>query len=772
MPGFRYIGAGQLIDLLSRADLIPSATDGPHDRSDLTLVVTEFGLAMAALEIDSISRRGSRWTVWVKDGDVPPDIIRLVETHLAGGLPVSNFSSGKLSVPAKLPPAPTVIEVKGSSSDFEYQFPAAPEFFVGRKELVRSIVADMRGRESGGSLVINAKSGWGKSSLALQLQKQVEKAGGLALVLDARTAERPDYVTAALVRLVLLAAERGILVLPSNPALSSLQSIVETLRASKWRSVHRPLLIAFDQFENVFRYDELTKEFRDLALLVREVPGPLTVGFSWKTDLVGWTEGHPYRWRDEMRDASRVEVLDPLGPREIETLLRRLEKQLGAKLNRDLRQRLREYSQGLPWLFKKLAGHVLGEVGRGITQDELTREGLNAQALFESDLDRLSPNEQALLRSIAQQAPVLVADLDVGVATSAILESLLHQRLIVQVGDRLDTYWDTFRDFLNTGRVQVEDSYVVRYAPLGASKLLRALIESNGRMSVTDAADRVGTTVTVIFNYARELRLFGILSTEPNYLVIESDLLGDPARAEDAIRLRVASALRRHKMFQLAMEELGQSETVALSDFAALLPEEFPAVEAKADSWLTYARSFAQWMEYAGIVHIDRDGFSQRADDDASPVVTLLSGALPVRVRNPFPSSNPGPALALVDHLISPSARPRPSDRAFRAAARDLVALGIAEQSTPGSLTLTGVGLGADGELELNGLRPLVERQRGIADAFALLERSPFATPHEVGLVIRDALGAEWSEESVKRSGKFARAWARTCGITTELRGK
>ncbi|MGE3447949.1 MAG: restriction endonuclease [Microbacteriaceae bacterium] len=769
IAGFKYFGAGELLALLTEAGLAPETALGPQDRSDLTIVISEFGLAMAAQELDRTTRRGARWVVWSRNGAVAPGVLKLIEQEMASGLPVVSLEDGTTQVPVKIAPASTIIEVRGSTSDFEYQLPAAPEFFVGRKQLLRSIVSDVFSRTSAGALVINAKSGWGKSSLALQIQRQVERAGGVSLVVDTRTAERADFVMTAMEKLVLAGAKKKVLKLPPAPAYSSLRSIIETLAASEWSPRRRPLFLAFDQFENVFRYEELTREFRDLALLVRELNIPLTLSFSWKTDLVGWTEGHPYRLRDEIRDVSIVEILDPLGAREIETLLRRLERELETKLIRELRQRLREYSQGLPWLFKKLAGHVLTEVKRGVTQEELIRQGLNVQTLFETDLQRLSIAEQEVLRSIAQQAPVLVSEIDMNVVPGEILDSLLHQRLIIQVGDRLDIYWDTFRDFLNTGKVLVEDSYVVRYAPRGPGKLLRVIIDANGRINVQEAANQLGTTVTVIFNYSRELRNFGVLTAEPNHLVLEPDIHSS-ADPEEAIRARVNQALKRHRMYSLAMEQLVQQEAVTLAEFADLLPREFPAVEAKEDSWFTYARSFAQWMEYAGMASLDRDGFSKLPEDASTSNTALLSGPLPTRVRKVFPSSVPTVTLALINHLLNPQLHTRPAERAFSAALRDAEALGLVERTVDGNLVLTDSSLLTNGKFDPTSLRERVSSQRGLEDAIARLRADPSAPPKEIGEIVRLAVGAEWGEETTKSTGKHVRAWARACGVPTSLR--
>ncbi|WP_170191995.1 nSTAND1 domain-containing NTPase [Saccharothrix syringae] len=769
-PGFRYLGSYEICELLQAADVLPRWEDGPEIRSDPTVVITEHGVVLAACELDSDTRGGSRWVTWARNKDVPLPIVRLIEKNLSKGLPVVRAGHEAGAVPIHVPSLPKIVEVQGSTSDFEYQLPAAPEFFIGRKTLAQSLLEKMKGRLTAGSVVINAKSGWGKSSLVLHLQKEVEKVGGVGMVFDSRTAERSDFVAAAMERTIRKAVEREVIELPSQTAFSSLQSIVETLKRATWASPARPIFLAFDQFENVFRNTDLTREFRDLTYLIREISAPLTISFSWKTDVVAWTEGYPFGLRNDIRDASSVFDLDPFGPREIEALLRRLEKSLGSKLNRELRQRLREYnSQGLPWLFKKFGAHIIAEVARGIKQDDLAKQALNARGLFESDLARLNPSEQSLLRTIAQAAPVVLSDLDYDATTSTVLDSLLHQRLVVQVGHTIDVYWDTFRDYLNNGSVAIEDSYVVRYAPLGAGRLLRVVVAEGGSISVPDAATRLDTTPTVIFNYSRELRQFGVLTSESNRVTLEADLMNSSDK-EEAIRARVSQALRRHKMYKLAADMIAREGTVSIHQFASTLSGEFRAVSAKSDSWVTYARSFCQWMEYAGLVRLLSNGMERPSENDSEPLGRLLSGSVPVRVRSPFPNANPGPALQLLMHLFDPTGHARPSRNGFATGVRDLTTLGLVETDDGERITLSDSTVFSHGAIEPKRLRAIVERQRGISEAFAALEANPGLSPLSLGIAHRDTLGAEWAESTTLSAGKYIRAWARACGISTQLR--
>jgi Cdc6-like AAA superfamily ATPase len=64
-----------------------------------------------------------------------------------------------------------VVEVRGSSECFEYQFPTAPEYFVGRQsdleELDNFLTKVINKETSSRGILFEANSGWGKSSTVL-----------------------------------------------------------------------------------------------------------------------------------------------------------------------------------------------------------------------------------------------------------------------------------------------------------------------------------------------------------------------------------------------------------------------------------------------------------------------------------------------------------------------------------------------------------------------------------------------------------------------------
>lgn len=759
---FLYLSSTDIAGELLKHGVVGERPTSIQLASDAAVLITEHGIYSAALVLDPVTRTPVRVAVWAAaDEPVPlPVLNRLQQAEYAAELPVADARTDwQAEGPSRELQDAVIVPVRGSGSDFEYQLPASPRYFVGRSAPVAALEEALSA--GAGVLVLNAQSGWGKSSLALKLQERTQARSGYAVVLDSRTANSPRYVVEVLRTASVAAAAAGVCELPVDASWASLNSAVATLAHATWASPDRPLVVFFDQFENVFRNEELTRSFRDLALAVREFSGPFLLGFAWKTDLVGWTEGHPYRLRDDIRGAATVVRVEPFGPDEVNILLRRLEKQADQKLYQDLRSRLRTFSQGLPWLLKKLADHVLNELQKGVTQEQLLAEALNVQFLFEADLSELNPLQHEVLRHVARYAPIAASEVTERYEHE-VVQSLVDRRLLVQVGDRLDTYWDTFRDYLVTGRVPVEDSYILRQTPQSVARLLPLIMGAGGNASIKSLTSSLGTSDTYVFNLSRELRLLGVTAQEPNRVRLVDEIMKAPAATrESTLRRRVAAALRRHKAYSILRSLAERNGGVASSTaYARALPSAFPAVEAAESAWQSYARAFLFWISYAGLAEQSGSDYRPTPDGlDGASQLRLLEGRPPLRVKSQVPYEAPSRPLRLAKQLADGSLR-LPSSGPDRDAVRTLACLGIARVGQDGEVFL------ADPDyLTPGGLRRALAEVPGGRAGLELLEAQPSASPAAVGEVIRQAVGAEWKPSNVHSVGGHFRAWAKAAGV-------
>lgn len=91
-----------------------------------------------------------------------------------------------------------VVELRGSSTCFEYQFPASPEFFVGRLDLLETVkqhtLQVLNNATTTRALLFEANSGWGKSSLVLTTVSRLQKEGHYAIAYDCRSASTSQFV--------------------------------------------------------------------------------------------------------------------------------------------------------------------------------------------------------------------------------------------------------------------------------------------------------------------------------------------------------------------------------------------------------------------------------------------------------------------------------------------------------------------------------------------------------------------------------------------------
>jgi hypothetical protein len=503
-----------------------------------------------------------------------------------------------------------IVELRGSSACFEYQFPASPEFFVGRDELLRSVenhISDIiANRTSSRGILFEANSGWGKSSLVLAVVHRLLRSGHYAVAFDCRSASSSQFILKFVEYLIDRFGDfNG--ALSKSPLISGFDGAVRTLLeiGNAVKKKDKLLCIFLDQFENVFYLLDLLTKIAQLCLKTTDALENVVIGFSWKTDLVGLTREFPYRWRDTIIDSCRVFRLKQFSEAETNTLLNRLAKELHSALRRDLRFFLSEFSQGYPWLLKKLCAHVKSQRQAGIAQADIARSLLNVEQLFLEDIEGLSAEQEEVLRHIARLAPVGISDLGEEF-TPQIVQSLVDRRLIVKVGGKYDIYWDIFRDYLNTGKLPIEEVYLLRAQVGSIMKAVRILNESGGTIASTDFKTRTGFSDGTFLNVAKDLRLLQLANVEYDKLNLTIPLSLNDLDIFEHLRDHLNECLPRNRCVYNVLKVLRDKGEIKLGDLSDKLKDEFPYISALGRTWETYARVLATWMNISDLAIFDQ----------------------------------------------------------------------------------------------------------------------------------------------------------------------
>ena len=501
-----------------------------------------------------------------------------------------------------------IVEVRGSSAYFEYQFPASPEYFVGRgpvlEDLDSFVTEVMAKATSARGIVFEANSGWGKSSVVLASVARLQQNGHFAVALDSRTASTSQFILKAVDYALNKLDSTN--VLPSRDyeeaAITGFDGAVDTLvQLGRMLEADRKLLFIFlDQFENLFFLPEALGRIRDLFVQVVDAQTNIVFGFSWKTDLVGSTNEFPYQMRDTITSLSRRVTLDTFSDIETTILLDRLRDELRAPLRRDLRFFLSEFSQGYPWLLKKLCAHVKAQREAGVRQQNIADSLLNVQELFQADLRGLSIEEDDTLRRIARRAPVSVAELGEEFSPTAV-QSLVDARLLVRVGPKYDVYWDIFRDYLNAGRVPVQENYILHIPASSVFRNAKVLADQQGQLSTHDFRQRTQLGEGSFYNLIREMRLLGLIAVEDENVTLRINLPTKEKGFEEFFRDHLGERLRRNRLVAQLLATLEIEGSLTLDAVSKLLAECCPYISASESTWALYARVSAGWLDTADL---------------------------------------------------------------------------------------------------------------------------------------------------------------------------
>jgi hypothetical protein len=455
---------------------------------------------------------------------------------------------------------------------------------------------------------LTGKSGWGKSSLVSEIRGRCRnkfyKNRFYTLAIDTRSATSDNFVALAFKKVIDSAASAGFLTNDSTVENLNFTSNVDLLSSESVQKIlqdlqkeNKTLILIFDQFEDVFRKQDLFKSFYKFLSDVTDRMPNLIVGFSWKTEIVIPIDHEAYSYWQQSKDQAKEFNVQEFSEKEIDGVIKQLESSVG-KLTQEIKRRIKESCQGLPWLTKKLCIHIYEQIKSGLKKDKLIDANFNIKELFENEKERIEGVELSALKYIAKKAFegnfFDISEIGDQISSSTI-ESLRDKRLIIRSGANYNIYWDIFRDYLVTNEVPpIGESYMLRQSAKICVEVFLLFKTSQSKMTLEtlakDHARNIG--IATMENVLIELRNVGLVQKIENteeYQIAIKDVKVTREGFIDYITEKFKNYTPLLKLNKLNLKEISKD------DIAQVLKDTFK-YELQDRTWNIYAVNLIGWL--------------------------------------------------------------------------------------------------------------------------------------------------------------------------------
>ena len=665
-----------------------------------------------------------------------------------------------------------VVEVQYGESWSDYR-PARPEHFVGRKDVQSDIIRFLENVRKHVTktrvFAVTGDSGMGKSSLIAKLRDRVRNVRYrnkyFIFAVDVRAATNASYIAHSLISCLKAAIENEVLddnhttirvTNHSDPVASeSITSLLKQLEDSG-----RVVALVFDQFEELYSKPELFAVFEEaqrLFLSAISCCSNLVLGFAWKTDSTV-QQGHPayFMWH-RLSDHRYAVGLLPFVHSDASKAITVFEKELGQNLKPDLRRQIIENSQGYPWLLKKLCIHLYEQIRTGTTQSELA-ETLDAGSLFDRDLNSLTQPERQCLEFIAYSAPAdwyEVLDL----FDRDVIVALQDKRMIIRSGDRLNVYWDIFREYVLTGKPPaIPFTYIPSSPSIKSLLAVSEKLEHEESATTNSLSDSIDLTEKTVGNIIHDLFMLGIASGSYDSVKLDSQINDNSDRA---VLERIRSVMKRHALTRYLKTHFEEHTSISQGELRTGLQAINPAASHSTRTWELYSARMGRWLSATGILTPISDGWLRQ---DVGDVV--FSETIDRRGRGyrhhlgPFlADAPPSKVVQALDWLVShqPTSLEQAKENGFRNAMTVLVRFNIARRIDEGLIETD-----CDPSEE-NNFDELVwqcaREEETLEFVCDYLNEKPSSSGVQVGAFVSDCYKTNWSNGSKMRTGNALKTW-------------
>ncbi|KPL87561.1 restriction endonuclease [Herpetosiphon geysericola] len=662
-----------------------------------------------------------------------------------------------------------VIEVQIGDTWSDYR-PSKPEHFVGRMDAQTNIMRFLDtviSKESNTRIfAIRGDSGMGKSSLIAKIRSKVKnkmyRKKFFIYAVDVRAATGGTYIHWSLLSCFRKAASHGFGYTNSDDirisnATSPLESDSIQLFLSELEKKEEVVCLVFDQFEELYSKPDLFDVFdvaKRLFLDTAALKSNFVLGFAWKNDSTVQQDNSAYFFWQSLADHRREIYLAPFNHTDVSAAITIFEKELGEKIHPDLRRQLIENSQGYPWLLKKLCIHVYDQVRSGVSQIELINKALDVKSLFDRDLQNLTQAENTCLKIIAETAPADWYEI-LESSGQEILRNLLDKRLVVRSGDRVNLYWDIFKEYVLTQTIPFIPLTYLPSSPSIQKMLQVALYLDHDQIynytylgNVTKASEKT------VGNIIRDLIMFGAAKGSQSQVLLDQSV---PSSSPIDILRRLRHVFKRHAL-TIELSKNKQDAYITLQDIITILKQINPAAQHNENTWKVYAERMLHWLLATGyVVENDNDWIFK---DKGDVVITSFRKVLRRVTKNAFLSaSSPAKTLEAFQWLNKnqPQSRLDIKIAGYRNAIMILRSLKLVKNEK--KLFTTIFERNSPDEDLLKLLWQSINEDRSIQNVLRFMQNNPYATGSDIGRFINQEYKKNWTTSSEQRNGNVLRKW-------------
>jgi hypothetical protein len=491
---------------------------------------------------------------------------------------------------------------------FDYKFPAPPDCFIGRDEKIKvfnAFLDDFRNKKSKVSVFqVLSRSGVGKSSFLLRIRDELDRHDVLTVIVDARNFRSNLDFLDLIQDFVKYQNKRhsAIMNIPDNleSGFLTLQEIDVQLQSSNNAGV-----FFIDQFESLFSKPDLYATFIDLLMSITHLCTNILFCIARKNDQPTTYDERAKIDLEYLREISETITLEDFSRNEAISLINHVQDEIGQPLVDRLKEMALEFSQGFPWLQKRICAHIINLIRKGSSQDELVQAGLKPEELFGEELADLDETDKDFIRRVVYYLPATISELHEvfgdGEALNKRINTLQTHRLIRLTGRTYDTYNDVLKEYLKTGSIPFGIKYVFRTSPVATLNLLDRIINNNWK-TLTEIREKERKSIGFILNRLRELRLLGLIDYSrgkitPTEVTIQ-------AYQNERIGQLLQNRVRQNGLVKDTLDRIAVSERIKFRDLIDLMKASMPLLDVSEDTWDIYAKNLSVWLDKTGLASL------------------------------------------------------------------------------------------------------------------------------------------------------------------------